>query len=265
MVWHELATPAVIIMLSPTHGPHPNVLGAESEKCFPYFPADEDSSPIVINEASQLGDNFKGTIRFDSREPTPPGTDIEIRKLIMNVEGEDKEKPIWHFLYPSWPDFGALEAKNVDSIISLMSMSREKNSNAENPRIVHCSAGVGRTGTFVALEFLIAELQGGAWERWDKSDSSDKDPVFDTVNQLRTQRRTMVQSYEQYVFIYEVLRKVWEEKYGTRQVEGGDHQRPRTAGNIGSSTSRPPTPGIPEIKLAVPRNSRGSGKSTGGG
>src|SRR5205823_4255104 len=79
------------------------------------------------------------------------------------------------------------------------------------------------TGTFVALLFLIGELQGGAWEGWDKSDQAGRDAVFDTINQLREQRRTMVQAYEQYAFLYEVLRKLWEEKYGAECV-GGDHQ-----------------------------------------
>jgi protein-tyrosine phosphatase len=210
-------------MLSPTHVPDPDTPGKQMEKCYPYFPLGQGSPVIVINETNNLGDNFRGTIRLDFREPSTPGTTVEVRKLTMTVDGEDEEKPIWHFLYPSWPDFGALEEQNVQSIISLMSLSREKNGKAENPRLVHCSAGVGRTGTFVALEFLVGELQGGAWEGWDKSGPSSRDPVFDTVNQLRMQRRTMVQAYEQYAFLYEVLRKMWEEKYGTPCV-GGDHQ-----------------------------------------
>lgn len=215
------SSPAVIIMLSPTHDPHPTLPGAMYEKCFPYFPQDEHSEPLIINETSQLGDDFKGSLRFVSKEPSLPGTEIEVRKFIMTVDGKDDEKPIWHFLYQSWPDFGALGEDNLESLIELMSLSREKNATADNPRIIHCSAGVGRTGTFVALEFLLGELQSGTWEGWDQSGSIDSDPVFDTVNQLRMQRRTMVQSYEQYVFIYEVLRKMWATKYGSPSVD--DH------------------------------------------
>jgi protein-tyrosine phosphatase len=103
-----------------------------------------------------------------------------------------------------------------------MDISRKQNGQGENPRIVHCSAGVGRTGTFIALEFLIGELQGGAWEGWDQGPMAHSDPIYDTVNQLRMQRKTMVQAYEQYAFLYEVLRKIWEEKYGT-ECGGGDH------------------------------------------
>lgn len=227
MIWHEVAvpynsSPAVILMLSPTHAPMPDDPTKMFEKCYPYYPIDENSPDIIINEKSELGNDFKARLKFVSREPGIEGTPIEIRKLLMTVEGEDEEKPIWHYLYPNWPDFGALEEKNVASILALMEISRHANGKGENPRVVHCSAGVGRTGTFVALEFLIGELQGGAWEGWDESDHAVSDPVFETVDQLRQQRKTMVQAYEQYAFLYEVLRKLWEEKYGV-PCAGGEH------------------------------------------
>ncbi|KAH8661469.1 protein-tyrosine phosphatase-like protein [Tricladium varicosporioides] len=232
MVWHELATPynsspAIVIMLSPTHGPSPDDPNKTIEKCFPYYPVDEKSGPIIINEKSELGEEFKGALTFVSREPGIPGTSIEVRQFSMTVEGEDEEKPIWHYLYPNWPDFGALAEENVASILALMEISRKANGRGENPRLVHCSAGVGRTGTFVALEFLIGELLGGSWENWE-DEHQGQDPVFETVNQLREQRKTMVQAYEQYAFLYEVLRKLWEEKYNTDCV-GGEHGHERKA------------------------------------
>jgi protein-tyrosine phosphatase len=228
MLWEETGKPdnttsAVIIMLCPLVCPDPNRPGKMKEQCSLYFPTDETCPPLLVNETDVLGETFKATVKFVSREPTPLGTDIEIRRLSMTVEGEEGEKPVWHFLYPSWPDFGALEEQNVESIVTLMTLSREKNGRAENPRVVHCSAGVGRTGTFVALEFLLGELQGGAWENWDVSGFSGRDAVYDTVNQLRKQRRNMVQAYEQYAFLYEVLKKTWEEMYGASCV-GGAHQ-----------------------------------------
>lgn len=228
MVWHELAipyssSPAVIIMLSPTHGPDPSDPTKTMEKCYPYFPG-KDGDEFIINEKGELGEEFKGKLSFVSREPGIPGTKIEVRQFVMTVEGEDEEKPIWHYLYPNWPDFGALEESNVASILSLMEISRKSNGRGENPRLVHCSAGVGRTGTFVALEFLMGELLGGSWEGWE-AENAGQDPVFQTVNQLREQRKTMVQAYEQYAFLYEVLRKLWEEKYNA-PCAGGDHKHP---------------------------------------
>jgi protein-tyrosine phosphatase len=228
MVWHEVAvpynsSPAVIIMLSPTHAPMPDDPNRLFEKCYQYYPIDETSEPLHINETNELGEEFKATVRFVSREPDIEGTAIEVRRLMMTVEGEDEEKPIWHYLYPNWPDFGALEEENVASVLALMEISRKQNGKGENPRVVHCSAGVGRTGTFVALEFLVGELEGGAWEGWDDSPHACPDPIYETVDQLRRQRKTMVQAYEQYAFLYEVCRKIWEEKYGAECV-GGEHE-----------------------------------------
>jgi protein-tyrosine phosphatase len=75
-------------------------------------------------------------------------------------------------------DYSALDEEHVGSIISLMALSREKNSESDNPRIVHCSAGVGRTGTFIALEFLVGELESGHWEDWDVEEHKDREYVF---------------------------------------------------------------------------------------
>ncbi|KAK3400539.1 protein-tyrosine phosphatase-like protein [Sordaria brevicollis] len=168
-------------------------------------------------------------------------------------EEEVEERIIWHFLYKKWPDFGVPDLADLDSFFTLMSLSREKNAGPHNPRIVHCSAGVGRSGTFIALEHLMRELDAGVLENWDErcaaiaaaatttdgsspasstrtsqdefmsptgSSSStkggleDNDLIFQVVNMLREQRKTMVQAESQYQFIYQVMRKLWLEKYG---------------------------------------------------
>ncbi len=165
-----------------------------------------------------------------------------------------EERIVWHFLYKKWPDFGVPALADLDSFFTLMRLSREKNAAPHNPRIVHCSAGVGRSGTFIALEHLMRELDDGVLEHYDEqlktpsvrrslespiatSTTSDgpafgvgdisatspattiieeegEDLIYSTVNQLREQRKTMVQADIQYLFIYQVLRKLWQDKYG---------------------------------------------------
>lgn len=170
--------------------------------------------------AAGLGSRYE-----DSREPD---------EAQRRNGGEAEERIIWHFLFKEWPDFGVPNLANLDNFFTLMRLSREKNSIPDNPRIVHCSAGVGRSGTFIALEHLIRELNAGALEHCDDlhaapmpprsgsdfegDDGLDKgeeadDPIFNTVNQLREQRRTMVQAESQYLFIYQVMRKLWQDKY----------------------------------------------------
>jgi len=178
------------------------------------------------------------------------------------ADEEAEERIVWHFLYKKWPDFGVPALADLESFFTLMRLSREKNAGPHNPRIVHCSAGVGRSGTFIALEHLIRELDAGVLEHYDEKAASlaegrsvdekpmgaspniatsseswseatgrgggaspattvieeeGEDLIFSTVNELREQRRNMVQAEAQYLFIYQVLRKMWQDKYGTAE------------------------------------------------
>ena len=205
MIWDELTSPAVIVMLTETHE-------AGMEKCFPYFPRDPEASPLVINGNDEFGDGFKATVKCIEVDAHPQAPSTEVRKLVMNVDGQEQEKTIWHLLYTKWPDFGVLAGEDLNGFFKLMDLSNQRNSGPENPRIIHCSAGVGRSGTFIALEYLMAELDAGALEP-DSGEDAEYDPIFDTVNRLREQRRTMVQADSQYSFIYSVLRQLWEQKH----------------------------------------------------
>ena len=60
---------------------------------------------------------------------------------------------------------------------------------------MHCSAGVGRTGTFIAIDSLIGQIDAGA----------EQINVFETVLLLRRQRSLLVQSLKQYVFVYRAI------------------------------------------------------------
>ena len=95
------------------------------------------------------------------------------------------------------------EGEDRAGLLELIKLSVEKNSGPDNPRIVHCSAGVGRSGTFIALEHLLAELEAGSLARIKEDD----DMIYDTVSALREQRMMMVQSVAQYQFLYQVLRE----------------------------------------------------------
>jgi protein-tyrosine phosphatase len=221
MIWDELASPAVIVMLTETHE-------AGQEKCFPYFPTDPEAEPFVINEMDEFGDGFRGTVRCEEVSHYPQSPAIVVRKMVMRVEGQEEEKVVWHLLFTRWPDFGILSEGDLEGFFSLMRLSKEKNCSPETPRIIHCSAGVGRSGTFIALEHLMEELEAGALSPEDNDDPTEFDPVFNTVNELREQRRTMVQAESQYHFIYAVLKERWEKKHaaGTRPDEKPSTREP---------------------------------------
>ena len=142
---------------------------------------------------------------------------------------EEEDRVVWHFLYKKWPDFGVPLLDDLESFFTLMRLSQEKNAGSQSPRIVHCSAGVGRSGTFIALEHLMRALNAGAMEGGDSATSSatrrdrdeddeDDDLIYSTVSRLREQRGTMVQAQTQYRFLYHVMRKLWLDKYGEDDV-----------------------------------------------
>lgn len=87
------------------------------------------------------------------------------------------------------------------------------------PRIVHCNDGVGRTSVFIALEHLINKLESGDLAGYDLSQEGS-DLIYDTVEILREQRYGMVQTENQYLFLYQAMKKLWHEKYGAVAEEG---------------------------------------------
>jgi len=153
---------------------------------------------------------------------------IEFRKLELRVEGKEKPKVVYHYLYKEWPDFGVPKGKDLAAFFKLMEISkRHKGDDGKPGRIVHCSAGVGRSGTFIALEYLLMALDDGTladpkrWEYADKyANNSANDPILETVQKLREQRTLMVQSLPQFQFVYHCMRKCWEAKYGANGLPG---------------------------------------------
>ena len=96
------------------------------------------------------------------------------------------------FEYTSWPDHGV-----PDDPIALLEMrykARQHHGEDASPVVVHCGTGVGRTGTYIAVDSLI--------EQYFKE---GRVSVFGFVRRLRTQRSFMVRTPGQYVFIYESL------------------------------------------------------------
>ncbi|KAI1634533.1 phosphatases II [Biscogniauxia mediterranea] len=219
MVTEQLQSPAVIIMLT-----KPKERG--SDKCFTYYPENVGDEPLEIGEDDEFGDGFRAQVTCKSVEKRAGGA-IEIREINVHVEGKEEDMTVWHLFYTKWPDFDVPEVEDMDSLFELMRLSREKNASEDNPRIIHCSAGVGRTGTSITLELLMEAIESGDLEHYDqdKPAGTDADPVFDTVNSLREQRRMMVQQGVQYQFIYQVLRQKWMEKYGITDDDCTEHER----------------------------------------
>ncbi|KAJ5594789.1 protein-tyrosine phosphatase 2 [Penicillium hispanicum] len=222
MVFHESTEVGVIVMLTQT-------FEAGREKCSQYFPLDldqasmalsaEESDPFVSDESDEQEDaGIVGKVTL--LETTfDPKTRSEIRKLELTIGSESKI--VWHFLFAGWADYSKPEGSDRQALLELITLSASKCS-TDNPRVVHCSAGVGRTGTFIALDHLLRELESG---QLLQVTDSETDPVFETVNQMREQRMMMVYNEMQMQFIYEVLREQTDAKLGKPPVQN-HHQSP---------------------------------------
>lgn len=202
MIWNETKSPAVIVMLTQTHEQN-------REKCFPYYPQSPSSPTLPINAHDEFGDGFIHNVHLVDLTENEEAK-AEVRELDMTDQHGGETKKIWHLLFEGWPDFQVPEGADRAALLNLIDLSREKNDNdGSNPRIVHCSAGVGRSGTFIAFDWLLRELEEGSLDHVE----DDHDPIAGIVENLRQQRMMMVQSESQFYFIYDVIRDRWRERW----------------------------------------------------
>ncbi|XP_052224296.1 receptor-type tyrosine-protein phosphatase alpha-like [Dreissena polymorpha] len=115
--------------------------------------------------------------------------DYNIRTFTL-TKGQNT-RVVKQFHLKSWPDKGV-----PDTAWCLVDFWRTVDTQEEHhsPILVHCSAGVGRTGTFIALDNLISQAQIENCVR-----------PFQIVEALREQRVSMVQTKEQYTYLHEAL------------------------------------------------------------
>jgi len=262
-VWRMIAEatedPAVIVQLTS------NFEGG-TVKCSQYFPDDtEEEKEWLLNDSDAWGDGWQATLKFESKELLCADA-IERRKLSLHVHGEDKARTVWHFWYRGWPDFGVPAEEDLETFLELMRLSRE-HSSPKGPRVIHCSAGVGRTGTFIALEHLLRELDVGALcdppsppptsngkGKTESKPEAKPDVVYDVVQELRKQRKGMVQTEQQYRFLYNTLQRLWRERY-----EPSEDDDDKTDGGAQLHSLRPTpspcqTPNEGSDPFAVPDN-----------
>ncbi|PAA77894.1 hypothetical protein BOX15_Mlig029219g2 [Macrostomum lignano] len=189
MVWQEKVE--VIVMTTK------EVEGGKS-KCAKYWSTRAD--PVKQVEIGESGGAF--IIRYLDETLKH---DYTLTKLEVSHSAR-KEPPrlVYHFQYLAWPDHSV--PTDPTSILTLL---RDMNQlvdriRAGKPRpgppiVVHCSAGIGRTGTFIVLDILINQLQAIGV-------NSDLD-IFRAARNLRTQRSGMIQTEPQYRFVYMAILK----------------------------------------------------------
>uniref|UniRef100_A0A0N5AZD9 protein-tyrosine-phosphatase n=1 Tax=Syphacia muris TaxID=451379 RepID=A0A0N5AZD9_9BILA len=129
---------------------------------------------------------------------------INYENLFTNTKNLQEPRKIVQYHFTSWPDFGT--PKCTTSFLRFVHRLRSLDDFNTHIVIVHCSAGCGRTGTFIAIDSLL-----------DQCVEKDKVNIFGFVSHLRNARGGMIQTADQYQFVYRAL-TTWH-LYGNTDID----------------------------------------------
>ncbi|KAA0715211.1 Phosphatidylinositol phosphatase PTPRQ [Triplophysa tibetana] len=144
-------------------------------RCHQYWP--EDNKPVTV---------FADIIITKLTEDVRP--DWTVRSL--RVERHGHYMIVHHFNYTSWPEHGVPESSSP--LIQFVKAVRSSRNHDNTTIVVHCSAGVGRTGVFLALDHLIQHVR-----------DHDFVDIYALVAELRSERMCTVQNLAQYMFLHQ--------------------------------------------------------------
>ncbi|XP_029473569.1 receptor-type tyrosine-protein phosphatase F isoform X2 [Rhinatrema bivittatum] len=115
-----------------------------------------------------------------------------VRTFALYKNGSSEKREIRQFQFMAWPDHGVPEYPTP--ILAFLRRVKACNPPDAGPMVVHCSAGVGRTGCFIVIDAML--------ERMKPEKTVD---IYGHVTCMRAQRNYMVQTEDQYIFIHEAL------------------------------------------------------------
>ncbi|XP_029977351.1 receptor-type tyrosine-protein phosphatase H-like [Sphaeramia orbicularis] len=171
MIW-EQRVKGIVMVTNCTEG--------GKTKCEQYWPADKQ--PIFHGQL---------TITLSSEQQE---TNWTLREFKLKHRQSSEERTVKHFHFTAWPDHGVPQGTEVLVQFRGLVRSHIRAEAAGTPTVVHCSAGVGRTGTIIALDVLLQQLE--------KEKAVD---INGFVYKMRLSRSHMVQTESQYIFLHQCI------------------------------------------------------------
>jgi protein tyrosine phosphatase len=177
MVWEEKV--GVVVMVT-------NLKEKGKVKCHQYWPDENGSIQCGTLE-----------VMYSDYNDTDP--DITVRKITLRSSVFNETREVVQFQVKTWPDQGVPASahgflQTIHTVRAAQAASASRGQ--DGPIVTHCSAGVGRTGTFIAVDTTLRRLL-----------EAGNIDLMSTVSHMRQERTGSVQTIAQYRFCYEAIRE----------------------------------------------------------
>ncbi|XP_078098138.1 tyrosine-protein phosphatase non-receptor type 22-like isoform X2 [Mustelus asterias] len=120
----------------------------------------------------------------------------------LKVQFQNICRTVYQLHYINWPDHGV--PSTIDPILELIKDMRNYQSHDDIPICIHCSAGCGRTGVICAIDYTWKLLKDGI--------IPENFSICDLIQEMRTQRPSIVQTKEQYELVYNAISHLFEKQ-----------------------------------------------------